>query len=639
MWADNETTDDLLGFNIHCHFIENYINNKNLLPITIGVFGDWGSGKSSIIKMLEEKFSKNEKVLSIYFNGWLFEGYEDAKSALIENIILELSKNQNLSSEAKKNIIELFKSIDYMKAVSDGAKKYGKNIVDILATGGIGTAVEVATDKFSNTDISEEIENLDEKDLKEYLKKEQKNKNRVTIKNFRSKFKELINTTDFDSIVIFIDDLDRCLPDRIVDTLEAIKLFISVPKIAFVIGADERIVRHAIAHRYQLHLFKDSSYLKDSEQIVTDYLEKLIQIPYRVPKLSPSEIESYINLLFCYKDLKSEQYKQVVEDYKKFREDDFYTAYSFGYINKIINLESGNLQDLSKLLQLSHTISSMITDILKGNPRQIKRFLNTFMIRKNLALVAKMNIDDYILIKLMLLEYSTPNIFKELNELLSKSEGIINELKLLEEVYINNNEDVKKELEKLKINQEWNSEKIIKWIKLEPKLQDADLRNYFWLVRDKTGSTLSDIHMVSPHIQKIYSSLINSDKHIRDSAVLEVSNLTNEDKNEIINLLLRDIKSNPTKFEVCIDVFGELVQNNKNVTFQNEYLYLLKDIPFNKIKDKPEIASQIRIIIKTNANLGEQAIEILQKFTENKKSFLQSSANKTIDKLNKERRI
>ena len=63
-----------------------------MLPISIGLFGDWGSGKSSIMKMLENKLQQEEKVVVISFNGWVFEGYDDAKSALIESILKAILK-------------------------------------------------------------------------------------------------------------------------------------------------------------------------------------------------------------------------------------------------------------------------------------------------------------------------------------------------------------------------------------------------------------------------------------------------------------------------------------------------------------------------------------------------------------------
>ena len=71
-----------------------------------------------------------------------------------------------------------------------------------------------------------------------------------SIGEFRQDFRDLLNDLDVRVLVVFIDDLDRCLPANIIDTLEAIRLFLAVPKTAFVIGADERIVRHAISTRY-----------------------------------------------------------------------------------------------------------------------------------------------------------------------------------------------------------------------------------------------------------------------------------------------------------------------------------------------------------------------------------------------------
>lgn len=169
MWADNETTEDFLNYDIHCNLIKEYVTNPNLLPLTIGVFGDWGSGKSSIMKMLEQKLENEPRILTIYFNSWLFESYEDAKVSLLENILLELSKNETLSETAKKKVLSLISRVDYMKFAKDGISKYGKNILDIVSTGGVGTAIEIGinslTTKLSN------ISTADASGLNDYIKK------------------------------------------------------------------------------------------------------------------------------------------------------------------------------------------------------------------------------------------------------------------------------------------------------------------------------------------------------------------------------------------------------------------------------------------------------------------------------------
>ena len=54
MWSDNETTQDLLGYQVHADLLKKIILDKSMLPITIGVFGNWGSGKSSLMLQLHE---------------------------------------------------------------------------------------------------------------------------------------------------------------------------------------------------------------------------------------------------------------------------------------------------------------------------------------------------------------------------------------------------------------------------------------------------------------------------------------------------------------------------------------------------------------------------------------------------------
>ncbi len=115
MWHDNETDKDLLGFNVHAELLKDIVIDKKMLPISIGLFGDWGSGKSSIMKMLENKLQQEEKVVVISFNGWVFEGYDDAKSALIESILKAILKEEKISSQGVKAAKKLLKKVDWLR--------------------------------------------------------------------------------------------------------------------------------------------------------------------------------------------------------------------------------------------------------------------------------------------------------------------------------------------------------------------------------------------------------------------------------------------------------------------------------------------------------------------------------------------
>jgi len=624
MWSDNETTEDFLNYDVHCNLIKEYVTNPNLLPLTIGVFGDWGSGKSSIMKMLEQKLKDDDKVLTIYFNSWLFESYEDAKVALLENILLELSKNETLDETAKKKVLSLISRVDYMKLATDGIKKYGKNVIDIITTGGIGTAIEAGFSMLS-TDKLNDIKTADLSKLNEYIKDEQENTTKNTIKTFRKDFEELIRATNYESVVIFIDDLDRCMPERVIDTLEAIKLFLSVENTAFVIGADERIIKHSISMHLKLHTFNNNSdYLQDSKQIVTDYIEKLIQIPYRIPKLSLSEIETYNNLLFSKNELTSQDFNRLYTKYLKFREEDFYSAFSYGHINDTVNLD-GKV-NLSTLLSLSHSMSQMITSVLKGNPRQTKRFLNTFVLRSKLAHVAKLDINIFVLIKLMLLEYFDTKLFIKLNESQSKNDGFVHEISLLESIYI---DDEKHELgETLK---EWQSPQIQSWIKIEPRLHDTDLRNYFWLFRDRTESTLSDSHMVSPILQKIFKGL-TSVKETEVRVNLESAKELNDNElMEIVRLFSNELKVTSNVKELLESVH-KLIMQIDNMDFYTEYINIIKSIPYQKINKLIFIVERLKQVKQKEKSLEAPIMELLVSYSEKDKGLLKKSAMKYLEK-------
>ena len=621
MWADNETTKDFLNYEMHANLIKEYVTNPHLLPLTIGVFGDWGSGKSSIMRMLEQKLESDEKILTIYFNSWLFEGYEDAKVSLLENIILELSKGKTLSEEAKSKVLQLLSRIDFLKLTSDGVKKYGKNVIDIIATGGIGTAIEAGFSML-NKDKLEILKNIDISTLDKYIKDEQENTSKTTIKSFKDDFAKLIELTAYDSVVIFIDDLDRCLPERVIDTLEAIKLFLSVDNTAFVIGADERILKHSISMHLKLHTFNnDSEYLQNTQQIVTDYIEKLIQIPYRIPKLSASEIETYNNLLFSLNLLDSEEFQKIYDKYLEFRKGDFYSPFSFGNIKEIISLDDKT--ELSNLLNISHFMSQMITNVLKGNPRQTKRFLNTFILRRKLAQVASLEIDILILIKLMLLEYLNPTLFKKLNELQSGESGIILELGMLESVFIDGEENKLGEGFK-----DWQTPQIQNWIRIEPKIGNVDLRNYFWLVRDKTESTMSNIHMVSPITQKLYSQISSTDKHQRSVGFIELKKLDELVKDEVFELLNNELLNNPSKTRSLLDTLFDYLEKTDNEKYAVYALDSFKKMSFALIKNERKPIDILKFMKSKHKKLTSGCDELIDEFSQKESCLLQKTAMK-----------
>ena len=90
------------------------------------------------------------------------------------------------------------------------------------------------------------------------------------------------------TLVVLIDDLDRCLPPTTISTLEAIRLFLFLENTAFVIAADDSMIKHSMRRHFD----------GLNETLVTNYFDKLIQIPIRVPPLGTQEVRAYMMLLF-----------------------------------------------------------------------------------------------------------------------------------------------------------------------------------------------------------------------------------------------------------------------------------------------------------------------------------------------------
>jgi hypothetical protein len=294
--------------------------------------------------------------------------------------------------------------------------------------------------------------------------------------------------------------------------LEAIKLFVSVPRTAFVIGADPRIVRHAISTRYvkrQLeHSDSPGDARKEEQGLIQDYLEKLIQVPYQLPRLSPSEIETYVNLLACEKLLSPADVAAVLTSWRSTRAQNIYAPFTADSIHKALPLGAALPATLKEQLDWSRAIAPVITEGLKGNPRQVKRMLNALSLRKQLATVAKIDIKEEILAKLMVLEYSNLPLFHEINQWQAAEKGIPSKLKSLEEEALRDEGSLAAAQSDDGLGK-WRTPSMLSWLRMRPPIGGTDLRDYFWLARDRTGSTLSGVTLIPPNVQLALRKLLS----------------------------------------------------------------------------------------------------------------------------------
>lgn len=284
------------------------------------------------------------------------------------------------------------------------------------------------------------------------------------IATFRELFEDLVEDMKYKAVIVYVDDLDRCDPKRIIGCLEAVKLFVNVKNTAFVIGADERIIEYAISQHYPIQMKKD-----DISSPFSDYLEKLIQLPYKLPRLSDNEQETYITLLLCKNHLSEIHFNEIHQKYLEFRKTDKHSKYNIDDIKT-------NIQNLDfYAVEYRLPIVPIIKQFLNGNPRQLKRFLNTLYVRQELAEVAGFrDIRPDVLTKLMVLEYNSlyNSRFEELYRLQNTNEGVLPLGDVEQEA---KTED---DIQDPQWKDNWSSDYLKQWLSSEPSLKDINLQKW-----------------------------------------------------------------------------------------------------------------------------------------------------------------
>ena len=536
MWSDNETTQDLLGYQVHADLLKKIILNDAMLPISIGVFGNWGSGKSSLMLLLQQSLQEWEEshqnehsiILQVYFNSWQFESYDSTKLTMIESILEALDKDINTRKDVFERADDLLARINFLKVGVFILKKAYDNLTPDWLKKWLPKKDDI--DKITGKD---KYNNL--------LEDVTKGNTSKFIATFRELFEDLVNDMGYKAVIVYVDDLDRCDPKRIIGCLEAVKLFVNVKKTAFVIGADERIIEYAISQHYPIQMKKE-----DISSPFSDYLEKLIQLPYKLPRLSDNEQETYITLLLCKNHLNEIHFNQIHQKYLEFRKTDKHSKYNIDDIKANIP-ENQNIDFYAVEYRLP--IVPIIKQFLNGNPRQLKRFLNTLYVRQELAEVAGFrDIRPDVLTKIMVLEYNTlyNSRFEELYKLQNENGGVLP----LEDV----EQEAKTEegIQNPQWKDNWSSDYLKQWLSSEPSLKDINLQNYFWVARDALKNEKPIASLVTSKVMLLFQRLCTLQTIVTMKRGLPgiINACDDSEKDMIIHLINDNLRKDP-KSENC----------------------------------------------------------------------------------------
>ncbi len=390
---DRPTDKDALDFSPYRDTLVDIIADPNTrTPLTIGIFGGWGSGKTSLMQMVESRLKevlaeRGLEARTVWFNAWQYGKEEALWRALLLHVLDALRPPKTEDGERDDEIEALNRTLDdlqaalyrdvereeaggieidwgqVMKSTAKGAIKIGLSFIPGVNT--LTKLVEAAQSGAGQAAADDIIEAF------------RREKTRIHIEHirfleqFRRQFETLVKEQVIDrgqKLVIFVDDLDRCLPEKAIDVLEAIKLFLDVPGCIFVLGLDQDVVARGIKVKYRDFAIDTGA---DSEpEIPIDgvaYLQKIIQLPFLLPPIEPEDMEHFVKTLV-----------PVFPD--------------------------------------PRCVPVFAKGLREPNPRQVKRVINVFLFLWRLANRRSLNITPVRLSKVIVIQHAHPRLYEVLKE-------------------------------------------------------------------------------------------------------------------------------------------------------------------------------------------------------------------------------
>lgn len=431
---DNPSRVDLMGMDALVDAVELTITHADLDPVTVGINAPWGGGKTTVLELLRTRLEKHDDVVVVFVSPWAYDSTTDPRTALIEAVLTALNDHVQSDTtkvgEFRKKLGDLYRRVDVAQAVKLAAKSaLTLTLPEFDSLVGVVREADETTERGRGADLQ----------------------------GFKEQFAELLSASNDDEdaagisrVVVLVDDLDRALPDVVVESLEAIKLFLSVPKMAFVIAADEQNVAQSIQQR----LDRSGQPTKG-----TMYLEKIVQIPFRVPAPTLERTIEYLAILLLSDSENPVELRTVLDQTRG--------------SNETLAARLDGLTDEAELVSLAEQLGTILYRQTEGNPRRLKRFLNAFWIRSAQAAANGVKLEVAVCAKMMVAEFLYADLYALLVGWLGSGE-------------------LADRIADIEDGDGDYAVHVLEWGRMEPSLRDADLAGYLHLAASLRGETVLD---------------------------------------------------------------------------------------------------------------------------------------------------
>ncbi|GAB4422527.1 MAG: hypothetical protein Kow0031_00360 [Anaerolineae bacterium] len=445
-FADTAATQDRLGFELHAQALaEIIVKPETIPPVVIGIYGPWGSGKSTFMTLVkkhldgwdrrqhpqpgywqkqrirlfgqprQKEVDDSPRVICVEYNAWAYTDSEKLWAGLVEKISPYLDEQipvikkplfwfrRNSRRFAWALLVGLspfavglaaWGLVNWLFSLSGEVGAQTVTAIVTLALSALGSLRNFAAQKPLTDAVSTLLKDYDAEEVKGVMGTIQ-DEFQQTVKDYfvppgdGGKKPAEGGTGSLGKlrqnrlkVVVMIDELDRCPLEKIVDILEGIKIFLAEEIFIVLMAVDTRVIAESV----RLH-YKDVN----NPNLAREYLEKIIQIPIQVPAADPRQLASFVTSLM--------EIGESADDPGAEAE-----AGAPGPAGHSVATEGGPVtvadpsraplvvsETLFNPLQLDDTateqkaITAFAINYLDSNPRRIKRLLNTYRFVKILA--------------------------------------------------------------------------------------------------------------------------------------------------------------------------------------------------------------------------------------------------------------
>lgn len=326
---------------------------NNYHHLTIGLLGDWGVGKSSVVYLLKNRLLEkhaDQPFLFAEFNAWAYEHTNNLQAGIAQELVKALSSPDPIPTSAKRSLWMQFLwlaqrlKLIFTFSIKLHAKKMLKVLLVMLVALCPILGMESISEFFAKTagelthtfaalgitawitgfgfyfynELTKIIATPLAKEFLTYLRLPDYGEHLGSIPVMRKHIEILCkvrlktDTPKAKRLLFVVDDLDRCGPQGIVKVFEAVRLVLDIPNVMVVIAVDQRIALAAMALHY-----KDLAahhQLENSRAIARDYLAKVIHLPIILKEPHKDDIQLYLNKIWDAST--SEDDKKRITDYR-----------------------------------------------------------------------------------------------------------------------------------------------------------------------------------------------------------------------------------------------------------------------------------------------------------------------------------